>query len=251
MSETTLPSSILSYVQFIMMGPLTMDGISFSHPRMHTSICTSLIHSTPNTVGRLLEGDPLYVEKLMHFSTHQFSRPLGRYLAEKGFDLHTQFGERFADNVLKFLRMEFHHMSPLSAAQISSTGYGERKIILLSDTIRLCKHKHNELHRYKQKKKDTSSTICTDSTEPLIASTSYVAPSHSLPFQWLFLSTTTGMNGVVFHLSGGKLQSNVLEEQSLHLERGCLWIYRKEPCRLRGKWTLRLSVCLPFEDRVR
>eukprot|EP01028_Stygiella_incarcerata_P002936 TRINITY_DN15601_c0_g1_i1.p1 TRINITY_DN15601_c0_g1~~TRINITY_DN15601_c0_g1_i1.p1 ORF type:complete len:512 (+),score=149.00 TRINITY_DN15601_c0_g1_i1:68-1603(+) len=146
-----------------MSGSVTGD-VRNNLAKLHSEL-RSVHYEEPIDDGRLLEGDPLYYEKLLHFSTHQFSRPLGRYLAENGFDLHTQFGERFADNVLKFLRMEFQYMSPLSAALMSSTGYGERKIIFLTDVIRLCKHKHNELHRSKQKKKETSSSVSTDSAD--------------------------------------------------------------------------------------
>eukprot|EP01105_Mastigella_eilhardi_P005809 TRINITY_DN17516_c0_g1_i1.p1 TRINITY_DN17516_c0_g1~~TRINITY_DN17516_c0_g1_i1.p1 ORF type:complete len:479 (-),score=101.42 TRINITY_DN17516_c0_g1_i1:71-1507(-) len=95
----------------------------------------------------LKTGDPSALLPLLHFAIVEFSQPLSRFAYEKGYNLIAKTDKRFIEGAFKFLRDELGYRSTLNVLQFFSTGYAERKLMLLCDVIKLAVAKHELLRR--------------------------------------------------------------------------------------------------------
>jgi hypothetical protein len=94
-----------------------------------------------------MEGDPKQFLPLVHYALLRSSHLVAQWISENGYELMGKSDARFIEGAYKFLRKEFNYHPSLTIAQFFAVGYAERKAILLSDMIRLCKEKHNELEK--------------------------------------------------------------------------------------------------------
>ncbi|KAI8847502.1 Centrosomal spindle body, CEP44-domain-containing protein [Chytridium lagenaria] len=88
---------------------------------------------------RLSRGDPTSFLPLIHFVLLDASPALAVYISERGHDLYGKRDTRFIEAVYKLLRDEFSFRPTLNKDQFFSMGFAERKLIFISDLIRICK----------------------------------------------------------------------------------------------------------------
>ncbi|KAI8815789.1 Centrosomal spindle body, CEP44-domain-containing protein [Fimicolochytrium jonesii] len=94
------------------------------------------------------KGDPVALLPLIHFVLLDYSPELSLYLTTKGFcDLSTKRDIRFMEAVYKMLRDEFDYRPQITRDQFFSTGFAERKLIFISDLIRMVEQKTRDLKR--------------------------------------------------------------------------------------------------------
>ncbi|KAJ3108952.1 Centrosomal protein of 44 kDa [Phlyctochytrium planicorne] len=88
---------------------------------------------------RLAHGDPTSFLPLIHYILLDASAQLASYISERGHDLYGKRDTRFIEAVYKLLRDEFNYRPTLTKNQFFSMGFAERKLIFISDLIRLCR----------------------------------------------------------------------------------------------------------------
>ncbi|KAH3755953.1 Centrosomal protein of 44 kDa [Pelomyxa schiedti] len=97
-----------------------------------------------DTIG-LQTGMPSAHLPLLHFAVVDYSGVLSRYAFDKGYALVAKTDKRFVESLFRFLREELDYRPQLTLVQFFSTGFAERKLILLFDVIKLCMTKHEAL----------------------------------------------------------------------------------------------------------
>lgn len=71
---------------------------------------------------------------------------VSKFISENGFDLHAKSDYRFMENTFKLLWNNFGGYKPqITIQQFFTNGFGECKIIMCTEIIRLMKDKHKEL----------------------------------------------------------------------------------------------------------
>eukprot|EP00037_Helgoeca_nana_P009590 m.83938 g.83938 ORF g.83938 m.83938 type:complete len:272 (+) comp19673_c0_seq2:39-854(+) len=98
--------------------------------------------------GQAREGHPEFFLPLIHYAVLGFSRPLARFLGQRGHDLYGKSDLKFIEGVYKMLRDEFKYSPKLNKAQFFSTAFAEQKMLLTKDIIAHCYAKHNELNKH-------------------------------------------------------------------------------------------------------
>ena len=88
---------------------------------------------------------------------------------------------RFVEGVFRLIRSEFHYRPSLSVEQFLSTGFAERKMLVLVDIIKLCKKAHNDLVREQQQQQQAQASQASSvSHRPPSAPTASAAHSSSV-----------------------------------------------------------------------
>ncbi|TPX36497.1 hypothetical protein SmJEL517_g01337 [Synchytrium microbalum] len=93
------------------------------------------------------KGHPSAFLPLLHYILLDYSQRLARRFASSGYELYAQKDARFVDSVYKLLRDQFGYRPALSKEQFLTTGFAERKLILIGDVIRLCRNLDVDLAR--------------------------------------------------------------------------------------------------------
>ena len=108
--------------------------------------------------GAAREGDPMALLPALHYALLGFSRHVTNSLGEAGHDLQAKSDARFVEGAWRALREEFGYNPALTPQRFLSPGFAERKLMLLHDTIELCKRRHNE-HARAQRRKDAARDV--------------------------------------------------------------------------------------------
>jgi len=83
---------------------------------------------------------------IIHHVLLVYSPFVSKYISEKGFDLQAKSDYRFVENTFKLLLSNFGGYKPqITLQQFFTNGFGECKIIMCTEIIRLMKSKHKEL----------------------------------------------------------------------------------------------------------
>ena len=95
----------------------------------------------------LTKGDPAGFLPLLHWVLLEYSHPVALWLAEVGSGLSPAMSDaRFVETAQRVLRDRFAYRSSLNVHQLlQPSGFAERKMLLVLDTLQLCKTKHDEL----------------------------------------------------------------------------------------------------------
>eukprot|EP00899_Mesostigma_viride_P012912 jgi/Mesvir1/21621/Mv04044-RA.1 len=101
----------------------------------------------------LLSGSPVALLPIIHYAFLSYSKYLAQFLSSKGYEIMAKNDQRFMESVLKLLREQFSYICPLSATQILSPHFAERKILILHDILVMCREWHrNAVRDLKQRK---------------------------------------------------------------------------------------------------
>ncbi|KAJ3410639.1 hypothetical protein HDV05_003530 [Chytridiales sp. JEL 0842] len=95
----------------------------------------------------LSKGDPAALLPLIHFILLDSSPMLAKHFASRKYELYGKRDTRFMESVHKLLRDEFGYKPSLNRDQFFSMGFAERKLIFISDLVRLCKQLRDNLSR--------------------------------------------------------------------------------------------------------
>jgi hypothetical protein len=90
---------------------------------------------------------------VLHFLLLKYSRHLARFVLDQGFNLTEQTDLRFMETLFRFAREHLKYHPTLVLPQFFARGFAERKLILVTDLIQLCKEKNKELSKEKISKK--------------------------------------------------------------------------------------------------
>ena len=96
-------------------------------------------------ITALASGVPQAFLPILHFAFLDYSYALANYLAERDYELYAKTDLRFIAVVYRILRDEFSFKPQLTKEQFLSLGFAERKIILVSTILKLCRDKHFQL----------------------------------------------------------------------------------------------------------
>jgi centrosomal protein CEP44 len=105
------------------------------------------------SVPKFLSGDPKAYLPVLHQAFLHYSLPLSKWLAERGYELYGRNDLRFVESVYRVLRDVFSYKPPLTKEQFLSTGFAERKLIMSTRILELCRDKHNHITRSSVPKK--------------------------------------------------------------------------------------------------
>ena len=108
--------------------------------------------------GAAREGDPMALLPALHYALLGFSRHVTNSLGEAGHDLQAKSDARFVEGAWRALREEFGYNPALTPQRFLSPGFAERKLMLLHDTIELCKRRHNE-HARRKRAEETAAAV--------------------------------------------------------------------------------------------
>lgn len=89
----------------------------------------------------LVHGIPSSFLPIIHYTFLDYSHHLASYLAKKNYELYARTDLRFIETVYKILMQEFSFKPNLTKEQFLALGFAERKIILLTNIVRLCREK--------------------------------------------------------------------------------------------------------------
>ena len=108
--------------------------------------------------GAAREGNPTALLPALHYALLGFSRHVTSSLVEQGHDLQAKSDSRFVENSWRALRELFGYNPSMTPTQFLSPGFAERKLMLLHDTIELCKRRHNE-HARERRARESSEAV--------------------------------------------------------------------------------------------
>ncbi|XP_033111876.1 uncharacterized protein LOC117112810 [Anneissia japonica] len=117
--------------------------------------CLKAININPLTDKNkkdLKKGAPKIFIYILRFSLLEFSHPIAQLIASQQIQLSVTNDVRFIDGVYKVLRDIFNYKPTISKDMFLSTGFAERKIIMMQDVIRMAQKKNQELTRKKKTK---------------------------------------------------------------------------------------------------
>ncbi|KAI8916349.1 Centrosomal spindle body, CEP44-domain-containing protein [Gorgonomyces haynaldii] len=103
---------------------------------------------------KISKGDPSAFLPLIHHVLLE-SPTLSKYFTSKEYDLYGKKDARFLETVYQLLRDEFHYKPALTQTQFLSTGFSERKCILVSDIIKHARELEMDLQRKRGRKDRT------------------------------------------------------------------------------------------------
>lgn len=99
------------------------------------------------------EGDPAAFLPIIHFILLDYSQWLAQHFAAKNYELYGKKDRRFMEAVYRLLRDEFGYKPQLTRDQFFSMGFAERKLIFISDLIRLSKTLQLNLSKARKQRK--------------------------------------------------------------------------------------------------
>ncbi len=93
------------------------------------------------------DGAPGGLLPILQFALLDFSRLVARFLSANGYKLYPKNDRRFVEGVFRVMRDEFSYRPSLTVDQFLKNGFAERKIIFITDLVKLCKRKHEGLKK--------------------------------------------------------------------------------------------------------
>ena len=97
----------------------------------------------------VIHGIPSAFLPIIHHVLLDFSSDLASFFARKDYELYARTDLRFVETVYKILLQEFSYKPSLTKQQFLALGFAERKIILLTDIVKLCREKHKSISKKK------------------------------------------------------------------------------------------------------
>ena len=110
-------------------------------------------------VDKALKGHPSFFLPIIHFSVLVFSKPVAKYIQDKGFDLFAQNDFKFMASIFEILHMLFKYRPSFKIEQFFSQGLPDRKVAFVLDIDSLIKSKHAVLNKRSSSAKPKSVTF--------------------------------------------------------------------------------------------
>ena len=104
----------------------------------------------------VMQGSPAVLLPMLHFAALSFSKHVSEPILKACPIIAVRTDLRFVQALLGLLRDEWSYFAQLSAAQFTgSTGYAERKVILVCEVIQRFRQ-HHQKHSFRQRTRDPS-----------------------------------------------------------------------------------------------
>ncbi|OMJ82769.1 hypothetical protein SteCoe_16415 [Stentor coeruleus] len=107
-------------------------------------------YTDPIDFKSLIEGEASSMLPIIHYLLLSYSKVFAEYIIDQGFDLMSKNDFGFMESVFKLMRHKFNYQPVLKIGQFLSSGFAERKLIMLIQIIEIVKKKAAELQRYQQ-----------------------------------------------------------------------------------------------------
>lgn len=107
----------------------------------------------PLDLDALVSGDPAGYLPLLHFAVLKLSKLVARWITELGYELFAKSDTRFVEGVFRLMRTELNFRHSLTPKQFLTSGFAEKKMLLVVQLLRLVRAKHADLARERGPKK--------------------------------------------------------------------------------------------------
>jgi hypothetical protein len=105
-------------------------------------------YTDPIDIKSLTEGEASSMLPIIHYLLLSYSKVFAEYIIDQGFDLMSKNDFGFMESVFKLMRHKFNYQPVLKIGQFLSSGFAERKLIMIIQIIEIVKKKAAELQRY-------------------------------------------------------------------------------------------------------
>ncbi|OMJ96102.1 hypothetical protein SteCoe_275 [Stentor coeruleus] len=105
-------------------------------------------YTDPIDLKSLTEGEASSMLPIIHYLLLSYSKVFAEYIIDQGFGIMSKNDFSFMESVFKLMRHKFNYQPVLKIGQFLSSGFAERKLIMLIQMIEIVKKKAAELQRY-------------------------------------------------------------------------------------------------------
>ncbi|OMJ88693.1 hypothetical protein SteCoe_9313 [Stentor coeruleus] len=107
-------------------------------------------YTDPVDLKGLTEGEASSMLPIIHYLLLSYSKVFAEYIVDQGFDIMSKNDFCFMESVFKLMRNKFNYQPVLKIGQFLSSGFAERKLMMVLQMIEVVKKKAGELQRYQQ-----------------------------------------------------------------------------------------------------